>query len=50
MRRVTQNGEIFAHISLSFLGETPLTIPFYNAELITLDLFNPSSYAIQNNV
>lgn len=50
MRRVTGNGKVLADISLSFLGQTPLTIPFYYSELITFDFFSPSIYAMQNNV
>ena len=39
MGRETGNGEIFADISSSFLGQTLLTIPFYNSELIAFDFF-----------
>lgn len=50
MGRVTGNEEILADSSLSFLGQEPLTIPFYNSELITSDIFSSPIYVIQNNV
>lgn len=50
MGRVTGNEEILAVSSLSFLGQEALTIPFYNSELITFDIFSSPIYAIQNNV
>lgn len=50
MRRVTGNGKVLADISLSFLSQTLLTIPFYYSELITFDFFSPPIYAMQNNV